>query len=164
MEITGKIINVLEPRGGVSQRTGNSWKSQEYVIETIEQYPKRCVFNVFGEDNINRFNIQIGQELTVSFDINAREWQGRWFNDIRAWNVQPAQAAAVPQQVPGEMPPFADPAPMAPVQNAQAAPVQNMASIQAAPIQAAPTQAAPASVDPFASDAAAEGSTDNLPF
>ena len=100
MEISGKIIAALEPRGGVSQRTGNTWKSQEFVIETHEQYPKRCVFRVFGEDRLRDFNIQVGEELTVSFDIDAHEYQGRWFNDISAWRVQrgqtgaPAEAAA----------------------------------------------------------------------
>ena len=95
MEFTGRIIKVLEPRGGVSNRTGNPWKTQDFVIEeTVGQYPKRMVFNVFGEDNLSRFNIQEGQELTVSFDINAREYNGRWFNDIRVWNVVPAVSAA----------------------------------------------------------------------
>lgn len=95
MEFTGRIIAVLEARSGVSARTGNTWKTQDYVIEeSMGQFPKRMVFNVFGEDNIQRFNIQMGQELTVSFDINAREYNGRWFNDIRAWNVVPATPAA----------------------------------------------------------------------
>ena len=98
MEFTGKIIAVLEARGGVSSRTGNPWKTQDYVIEeTMGQFPKRMAFNVFGEENISRFNIQVGQELTVSFDINAREYNGRWYNDIRVWNVAPAaQAVAQP--------------------------------------------------------------------
>lgn len=98
MEFTGKIIAVLEARGGVSSRTGNPWKTQDYVIEeTMGQFPKRIAFNVFGEENISRFNIQVGQELTVSFDINAREYNGRWYNDIRVWNVAPAaQAVAQP--------------------------------------------------------------------
>ncbi|MCH5174592.1 MAG: DUF3127 domain-containing protein [Prevotellaceae bacterium] len=95
MEFTGRIIKVLEPRGGVSSRTGNPWKTQDFVIEeTVGQYPKRMVFNVFGEENLSRFNIQEGQELTVSFDINAREYNGRWFNDIRVWNVVSAPTAA----------------------------------------------------------------------
>lgn len=93
MEITGKIIAALEARGGVSQRTGNTWKSQEFVIETNEQYPKRCVFRVFGEDKLRDFDIKVGDELTVSFDINAHEYQGRWFNDITAWQVQRGTAA-----------------------------------------------------------------------
>ncbi|MCF0192583.1 MAG: DUF3127 domain-containing protein [Prevotella sp.] len=88
MEITGKIIAVLDKRSGTSQRTGNTWASQEYVLETHDQYPRRCLFNVFGEDKIANMNIQIGEELTVSFDIDAREYNGRWFNDIRAWKVE----------------------------------------------------------------------------
>ena len=103
MEITGKIIAALEPRGGVSQRTGNSWKTQEFVIETHEQYPRKCVFNVFGEDRLREFNIQVGEELTVSFDIDAREFNGRWYNDIRAWRVvrvAPTAVAAAPAAAP----------------------------------------------------------------
>ena len=96
MELTGKVIAVLEARGGVSKASGNPWKVQEYVIETHEQYPRKMCFDVFGEDKIAQFNIQMGEELTVSFDIDAREWQGRWFNSIRAWKVERvvAQAAA----------------------------------------------------------------------
>ena len=87
MELEGKVIAVLEPRGGVS-KAGNNWKAQEYVIETHEAYPRKMCFDVFGEDKINQFNIQLGEELVVSFDIDAREWQGRWFNSIRAWKVE----------------------------------------------------------------------------
>ena len=94
MEITGRIIAVMEKRSGQSQRSGNTWASQDYVLETQEQYPRRCLFNVFGEDKINEYNLQIGSEVTVSFDINAREYNGRWYNDIRAWRVVPAQTAA----------------------------------------------------------------------
>jgi len=90
MEITGKIIAVLQPRSGVSQRTGNPWMTQEYVLETHDQFPRKCMFVVFGEDRIKQFNIQLGGEYTVSFDIEAREYNGRWYNDIRAFNVQPA--------------------------------------------------------------------------
>ena len=103
MELSGKVIAVLEPRGGVS-KTGNPWKVQEYVIETHDQYPRKMCFDVFGEDKINQFNIQIGEEITVSFDIDAREWQGRWFNSIRAWKVE-RQSEQAPQG-PADMPPF----------------------------------------------------------
>ena len=93
MEITGKIIAVLPERGGVS-KTGNEWKMQEYVLETHEQYPRKICFNVFGSDKIAQFNIQVGEEITVSFDINAREYNGRWYNDIRAWKVERGVPAA----------------------------------------------------------------------
>lgn len=87
MDIQGKIIAALEPRSGMSKSTGNSWKSQDFVIETHEDYPKKCVFTVFGEDKLQQMNIQLGDELTVSIDVNAHEYNGRWYNDLRAWRV-----------------------------------------------------------------------------
>lgn len=103
MELAGKVIAVLEPRGGVS-KNGNEWKVQEYVIETHDQYPRRMCFDVFGADKIQQFNIQVGEELNVFFDIDAREWQGRWFNSIRAWKVERVNADA--QQMPPMEAPF----------------------------------------------------------
>lgn len=85
MEIQGKVIAVLPERSGVSAR--GEWKSQTYVIETQEQYPKKMAFDVFGADRLAQFNIHSGEEILVSFDIDAHEYQGRWFNSIRAWNV-----------------------------------------------------------------------------
>ena len=88
MEIQGNIIAVLDKKSGVSKSTGKEWSSQEYVIETHELYPKKCCFNVFGEDKINTFAIKAGEELKVSFDIDAHEYQGRYFNNINAWKVE----------------------------------------------------------------------------
>lgn len=142
MEFTGRIIKALEPRSGVSRTTGNPWKMQDFVIEeTVGQYPKRMVFNVFGEENLNRFNIQEGQELTVSFDVNAREYNGRWYNDIRAWNVVPAAAAA----------PAAAPA-------AQFAPAPAQPAASPAPAPAAQPAAQPANFETAADDSS------DLPF
>lgn len=115
MELAGKVVAILEARSGVSRTSGNGWKSQDFVIETHEAYPRRMMFNVFGEDKLNQFNIQMGEEINVSFDINAREYQGRWYNDIRAWKVdrvqvdpsgQPVQSA-VPSGQPFEVAPAA---------------------------------------------------------
>ena len=114
MELAGKVIAVLEPRGGVS-KSGNEWKVQEYVIETHDQYPRRMCFDVFGADKIQQFNIQVGEELNVFFDIDAREWQGSWFNSIRAWKVERVNADAQ------QMPPMD--APFPPLNAAPAAPV-----------------------------------------
>jgi len=114
MEFTGKIIAILQPRGGVSKASGNEWKAQEYVIEDHGQYPRKMCFDVFGADKIELFNIQMGEELTVSFDIDARQWQDRWFNSIRAWKVErvsaataaPATGAPVPPPAPSAAPEF----------------------------------------------------------
>lgn len=126
MDITGKIIEVLPEKSGVSASTGNPWKVQSYVIETHDQYPRRMCFDVFGDDKIKAFNIQAGQELTVSFDIDARQYQGRWFNSIRAWKVAPAQQEAAPV---GAVPPF-DPTQSAPISQAPASPQSAPASTQ----------------------------------
>lgn len=88
MEITGKIIAVLPANSGTSARTGNPWMSQTYVIETQGQYPKKLAFDVFGEERIKQFNIKQGDDIAVSFDIDAHEYNGRWFNKIRAFNVE----------------------------------------------------------------------------
>ena len=85
MEIQGKIIAVLPTRSGTSAR-GTQWFSQTSVIETQEQYPKKLAFDVIN-DKIEQLNIQLGEILTVQFDINAREYNGRWFNSVNAWNV-----------------------------------------------------------------------------
>ena len=74
MEIEGKIIVVLPEQSGVSARTGSAWKSQEFVIETHEQYPRKCCFRVFGADRLATMNIQSGEELRVSVDIDAHEY------------------------------------------------------------------------------------------
>lgn len=138
MELQGKIIAVLPERSGVSAR--GEWKSQDFVIETNDtQYPRKMVFTVFGADRLQRFNIQAGMDAQVSFDIDAHEWQGRWFNDIRAFDVRPI----IPGQQPAQGVQFAQPA---------AAPAQ-------APVADAP---APAPAAPF--EEAAEGGADNLPF
>ena len=84
-DITGKIIAVLPTRSGTSAR-GTQWSSQTAVIETHEQYPKRVAFDVLG-DKITEFNLQVGEEVTVSFDINAREYNGKWWNSVNAWQV-----------------------------------------------------------------------------
>lgn len=87
MEATGKIIAVLPARSGVSARTGNPWMTQEYVLETTEQYPKKIPFEVFSEDKIRQLNLQQGDAVTISFDIDGREWNGRWFPSIRCFNA-----------------------------------------------------------------------------
>lgn len=114
MEIVGKIIQVLEPRRGTSSRTGSEWICGQYVLETEDQYPKKVFFEVFGDDRIKQFNIQMGERLEVSIDIDAREYNGRWFNSVRAFrvnrNIQPVGAAAGYAAQSPDMPPFGQPA------------------------------------------------------
>ena len=77
MEIVGKIIEICAAKSGVSQRTGNPWTTQEFVIETEGTHSERCVFSVFGEDKLREFNIRKGEMVTVSLNLDAREYNGR---------------------------------------------------------------------------------------
>ena len=137
MEVVGKIIQVLPEQSGVG-RNGNPWKVQPYVLETLDQYPRKVHFEVFGEERIKQNPCAIDQLVTVSFDIESREFNGRWYTSIRAYRIvqgdvtQPAAPAAAP---------VAPTAPTAP---------------------AAPAEQAPANVDPF--DATAGDGTSDLPF
>lgn len=106
MELAGKVIAILDVRTGQSKTTGNSWMVQSYVIETHDQYPKKMVFEVFGEDKIKQFNIQAGEEINVSFDIDARQWQDKWFNSIRAWKVERVNAESPVPPVDAPFPPM----------------------------------------------------------
>lgn len=88
-ELTGKVIAVLPLASGVSNRTGNSWASQEYVIEEQNaRLPQRVCFKVFGSDKIQQFALQVGDVVTVKLELGAREHNGRWYNEINCWNVE----------------------------------------------------------------------------
>ena len=121
MEVTGKIIVALPEVGGTSQK-GNPWKKREYVLETQETYPRKVFFNFFG-DRVDQYPLQVGQLVKISFDIDSREYNGRWFVEVRAWKAEDATAAAAApaayggpaQQMPqGYAAPAAVPAPPAP--------------------------------------------------
>jgi hypothetical protein len=142
MDIVGKITQVLPLQEGVG-RNGNPWKVQPYVLETLDQYPRKVHFEVFGEDRIKQNPCDVDQLVTVSFDIESREFNGRWYTSIRAWRIQQGD---VTQAVPGVAPAAA------PVAAPQPAAVPQPA--------AAPAEAAP--VDPF--DASAGDGTSDLPF
>lgn len=88
MELKGTIIAVLEPKSGVSEK--GEWTRQEFVLEYENgQYPKRVVFDIFGQDKLQQANIQMGGTYTIQLDIAAREYNGRWYNQVRCWNVRP---------------------------------------------------------------------------
>lgn len=114
MEIIGKVVAVLELQSGTSKK-GSEWKKRDFVIETLDdKFPKKVCFTLFGEradacpaiDNV----------VKVAFDIDAHEYNGKWFNSVNAWKVEPAQAqqpaAPAPQQA-MPTPPPSRPAPVA---------------------------------------------------
>ena len=104
MEVRGKVVAVQPVQTGEGRN--GIWKKQEYVIEYdhSSQFPRRMMFNLWG-DKIEQHHIQEGQFLKVSFDIDCREYNGRWYNDLRAWKVEadeetPADASFTPASPP----------------------------------------------------------------
>ena len=92
MDIKGKIIQKMEPVGGVS-KAGNQWKKQEYVLETLDSYPKKVKFDFFG-DRADQYPLEVGDVITLSYDIESREFNGRWYTDIRGFKAVKEDAAA----------------------------------------------------------------------
>ena len=110
-QFTGKVIVMGELRTGVSQKTGKTWASQDVTLEEVDvRYPKRVCVNVFGEDRIKDLAFQVGELCTITFEINAQEFQGRWYNKLDCWKKelvalqQPMAQPAMPQQPIGQHP------------------------------------------------------------
>ena len=99
MEITGKIIQVLPEQGGVSRTSGKEWKMQAYVLETQEQYPRKVHFEIFGDDRIKANSCRVDDIVTVSFDLESREFNGRWYTSVRAWKVEKGEQEATDDSV-----------------------------------------------------------------
>ena len=95
MEITGKVVAVLELQSGTSKK-GSEWKKRDFVIETLdEKFPKKVCFTLFG-DRADACPA-IDSVVNVAFDIDAHEYNGKWFNSVNAWKVEPAQAEPAPR-------------------------------------------------------------------
>lgn len=93
LEITGKLVQKLAMQSGTSAK-GNTWQKQEFVIETGDQFPKKICANLWGDkaDQLNQYNI--GDMVKVSFDLESREFNGRWYTDVKAWKLEHPQMAA----------------------------------------------------------------------
>ena len=120
MEVRGKIIVKLPLQSGTS-KAGNPWSKQEYVLETMEAFPKKVHFDFFG-DRANQYPLEVGDLIDLSFDIDSHEYNGRWFTSIRGWKaekVDPNALAAAnaaqnqPAYQPAPGPAPAGPAPVA---------------------------------------------------
>ena len=83
-EIKGKIVELLPLKSG--QSANGEWRKQEYVLETDANYPKKICFMAWG-DKIDQFNINMGDQVEVSIDLESREYNGRWYTDVKAWKV-----------------------------------------------------------------------------
>ncbi|MBR1406956.1 MAG: DUF3127 domain-containing protein [Bacteroidales bacterium] len=106
LEIEGRLVRKLAVQSGRSAR--GDWSKQEFVVEFQDgNFPSNVVFNVWGADKVRDLErYQVGDEIRVSFAPSSREFNGRWYTDLRAWRIAPAGQAAqpAPQQAYGPQP------------------------------------------------------------
>ncbi len=89
--IEGKIVQILEPQSGTSTR--GAWKKQDFVLETTEQYPKKICISCWNDkaDELTRYKLQ--DMLKVAVNIESREYNTKWYTDIKAWKIETMSAA-----------------------------------------------------------------------
>ena len=91
LQITGKVIEILPVQSG--QGKNGEWKKQEFILEIPGQYPKQVCVVQWG-DNIDKFGVQNGETITASIDIQSREYNSRWYTDVKAWKIERDGGAA----------------------------------------------------------------------
>lgn len=89
MELTAKLIQLLPLQKGTG-KTGNEWRKQDIIVETSGPYPKKVCISIWG-DKINEKVLQVGNMLNIYFDVESREFNGRWYTDVKAWKVEAAE-------------------------------------------------------------------------
>ena len=102
MEIKGFISAILPKVTGVSKSSGKNWSAVDFVIETEEMYPRKVCLKLFGEEKVDDFigKYKVGDEVKACFDIDAHEYQGRWFNSVNCWKVESAKEQPQPSNEP----------------------------------------------------------------
>lgn len=90
MEVKGKVIQMLPMQSGMGKK--GPWKKQEFILETQSQYPKKVCLSVWG-DKVDQFGIKEGELLSVSVELESREYNGRWYTEARAWKIDKTAGA-----------------------------------------------------------------------
>lgn len=96
---SGKIVSVFKVESGVS-KAGNEWKKQEFLIETTEQFPKKICFTLFNDKISLLEGFSAGDEVEITFFIESRDYNGKWFHNINAWRIAHLEQKSVPEAPP----------------------------------------------------------------
>ena len=109
MNIKGRVSQILKPEGGVS-KGGREWSKREFVIDTEEQFSRKVCFTLFGDKTSLIDTIAVGEMVDVSFNLESREFNGKWYHNINAWKIDKPETAlasgsAVPEYSMDEIPP-----------------------------------------------------------
>lgn len=92
MQLIAKLVQVLPLQTGTGKN--GEWKKQDIIVETEGQFPKKVCISIWG-DKIKNEVLQVGAQLNISFDVESREYNSRWYTDVKAWKIEPATGAAI---------------------------------------------------------------------
>jgi hypothetical protein len=95
MQLTAKLIQLLPLQTGTGKN--GQWKKQDIIVETDATYPKKICVSIWG-DKIDAGQLQPGNTLKIDFDVESREFNGRWYTDVKAWKIETAGSAPVSQE------------------------------------------------------------------
>ena len=96
MQIQAKLVQILPLQTGEGKN--GPWKKQDIIVETEGQYPKKICISIWG-DKADEKILQIGNTLDISFDVESREFNGRWYTDVKAWKVESVSGEAKPTNI-----------------------------------------------------------------
>jgi len=99
MDLKGRIFQVMPVTSGTS-KAGKDWSKQDFVIETLSQYPKKVALSVWGQQKIDDYDLQIGMEVTVHVELESREYNGKWYTQANAWKIEWSSEARRPTPAP----------------------------------------------------------------
>ena len=113
MEVSGKLILLLPPQSGMGKN--GAWNKQDFVIETNEQYPKKICISAWGDKGTQAAQIPIGTNVKVNVNIESREFNGKWYTDVRMWAIQVENGGGIDPVYPDVQ--YADSMPANPAEN-----------------------------------------------
>jgi hypothetical protein len=108
MDISGKLVELLPEQSGQG-KTGNTWRKRSFIIETIsDQYPKRICIDAWADKVDFIQNLPIGTEVSVSFDLESREFNGKWYTNVKAWKIERKGGDSQPSSYNSSLPKLED--------------------------------------------------------
>ena len=103
MQLTAKLVQLLPLQTGTGKN--GQWKKQDIIVETDATYPKKICVSIWG-DKIDASQLQPGNSLKIDFDVESREFNGRWYTDVKAWKIESAGSpSATSEKVTGNVGP-----------------------------------------------------------
>jgi hypothetical protein len=113
MQVEGKLIEKLNLQSGTGRN--GEWRKQDFILETADRFPKKICVTAWSEMVNELDTCKIGDQLKVDIDLASREYNGRWYTDVKAWRISAESQAGGSGSAAGAAP--APPVPEEPIEN-----------------------------------------------